>query len=258
MRKNRNGKNATAHRVNDSVKNNVKETTAVAIAATATTNEQQAEAETTSVVVAATNTAKVGKKDALKSLKAVTSQTRIDRKGANATIRLIAERAASGCKDSINVLCALCDVPAELVFTLDIAKVRAAVNEFYPYYVTAEDGRRVNVKIKSVHYSTAYVVEDVIPCQQDAIYEASKRVIKGYFADEETDYLNILARAARARICGIKQRELDATAVYTDVTCSETAKGVTVEDILEAKKRGIFEATKVNVWKKSERFGYYI
>lgn len=251
MGKNRNGKNATAH---DNVKNNVKETTSVVVAAT--TNEQT-EAETTSVV-AATATAKVGKKDALKSLKAVTSQTRTDRKGANATIRLIAERAAQGCKDSINVLCALCDVPAELVFTLDIAKVRAAVNEYYPYYVTMDDGRRVNVKIKSVHYSTAYVVEDVIPCQNDAIYEASKRVIKGYFAEEETDYLNILARAARARICGIKQRELDATAVYTDVTCSDTAKGVTVEDILEAKKRGIFELRKINVWRKSERFGYYI
>ena len=245
MNKKNNGKNATAKRVKKSAKNNVAESNALVLVA-ATTNEQ-AETENTSVMVAAT--AKVGKKDALKSLKIVAANTRNDRKGANATIRLIAERAASGCKDSINVLCALCDVPVDMVYTLDITKVRAAVNAYYPYFVTMEDGRRINVKIRSIHYTTP---------AQDTIDEASKRVIKGYFTDEETDYLNILARAARARICGIKQRELDATAVYTDVTCSDTTKGVTVDDIIEAKKRGIFVATKVNVWRKSERFGYYI
>ena len=104
-------------------------------------------------VVAETKSEKVTSKEVLKAAGSIRASIREERRGANVTIRLIAERAANGDTDAVNILCALCDVPRTALFTLNIDTVRTAVNTYYPFYI--EDGnRKVSVKPVGVWYST--------------------------------------------------------------------------------------------------------
>ena len=85
-------------------------------------------------VVTETKSGKVSSKDVLKAASSIRAAVKEERRGANVTIRLIAERAASGDIDAVNILCALCDVPRTALFTLNLDTVRTAVNTYYPYY----------------------------------------------------------------------------------------------------------------------------
>ena len=89
-------------------------------------------------VIAETKSEKVSSREVLKAAGSLRVAIKEERRGANVTIRLIAERAANGDIDAVNILCALCDVPRTALFTLNIDTVRAAVNAYYPYYI--EDG----------------------------------------------------------------------------------------------------------------------
>ena len=104
-------------------------------------------------VVPKTDNCKVSSKDVLKAAGSLRAAVKEERRGANCTIRLIAERAASGDSAAVDVLCALCDVPRAALFTLNIDTVRAAVNAWYPYFVET-DGRKISVKPVGVWYST--------------------------------------------------------------------------------------------------------
>lgn len=198
----------------------------------------------------ATEQTKVTAKAAIKSISKVAAFVRTERKGANATIRILMEAAQNGDADAINTLCALCDVPTDMAHAITLEDVRHAVNTYYPYVAVTEDGRKINVRPKSVHYSTAASEEET----QD---QARTRVTKGYYTDVVTDYLAALTSAARARTKGQQQIIVDAAKVYEDNKLTTLASGVTVEDISDAKTRG-FDAAKVNVWRYSNMFGYYI
>ena len=214
------------------------------------TNET-ANVQTTNVQVTdqAADQNKVTAKAAIKSISKVAAFVRTERKGVNATIRILMEAAQNGDADAINTLCALCDVPTDRAHAITLDNVRQAVNDNYPYIAVTEDGRKINVRPKSVHYSTAASADET---QEDA----KKRVAKGYYADEVTDYLTALTQAARARTKGQQQIIVDATKVYEDNKLT-TLAGVTVEDVNDAKTRG-FDSAKVNVWRHSNIFGYYI
>lgn len=192
---------------------------------------------------------KVTAKDVIKSISKIAAYVRTERKGVNATIRILMEAAQTGDADAINTLCALCDVPTDMAHAITLEDVRHAVNDNYPYIAVTEDGRKVNVRAKSVHYSTAASDDKT----QD---DAKKRVTKGYYVVELTDYLAALTSAARARTKGQQQIVVDAAKVYEDNKLT-TLAGVTVEDIDDAKTRG-FDSAKVNVWRHSNLFGYYI
>lgn len=195
-----------------------------------------------------TENGKVSSKDVLKAAGSLRAAVKEERRGANCTIRLIAERAASGDSAAVNILCALCDVPRSALFTLDIDKVRAAVNAYYPYFVEVEN-RKVSVKPAGVWYSTANGNEE--------IEDAAKRVQRGYIVAPVSDYLDQLILAAKCRAKGVTPRRVDAEAVYSDNKLSAAAEGVTAEEIDEAKKRRAYSAAAVNVWKK-DRNGFYI
>ena len=197
-----------------------------------------------------TEQAKVTAKVAIKSISRVAAYVRTERRGANATIRILIEAANAGDIDAINTLCALCDVPTDMIHAVTLDIVRAAVNDNYPFVVVNEDGRKINVRAKSVHYTTAASVEET---QEDA----KKRVVKGYYTDEVTDYLTALTSAAKARAKGQKQVVVDANKVYEDNKLTSAA-GVTVEDIRQAIDRKIYSFANVNVWRKNNIFGYYI
>lgn len=192
---------------------------------------------------------KVTAKAAIKSISKVAAFVRTERKGANATIRILMDAAQNGDADAINTLCALCDVPTDMAHAITLEDVRHAVNTYYPYVAMTEAGRKINVRAKSVHYSTAASDDKT----QD---DAKKRVVKGYYVEEITDYLTALTQAARARAKGQQQIIVDAAKVYEDNKLT-TLADVTVEDVTDAKTRG-FDATKVNVWRHSSIFGYYI
>lgn len=193
---------------------------------------------------------KVPTKTAIKSIGKIAAYVRSERKGANATIRILIEAANNGDVDAINTLCALCDVPTDLLHAVTLDIVRQAVNTYYPFVIVTEDGRRINVKAKSVHYTTASSDEET---QEDA----KKRVVKGYYADEVTDYLVALTSAARARAKGQKQVFVDSDKVYEDNKMTSQT-GVTVDEIKQAIDRKIFSFANVNVWRKNNIFGYYI
>ena len=216
------------------------------------TNNESANVQTTNVQVTdqATEQNKVNAKAAIKSISKVAAFVRAERKGANATIRILMEAANNGDLDAINTLCALCDVPTDLIHAVTLDNVRTAVNDYYPYVAVMDDGRKINVKAKSVHYTTAATDEET----QE---QAKKRVVKGYYADEVTDYLTALTQAAKARAKGQKQIMMDANKVYGDNKMA-SATGVTVEDIRQAIERKIFSFANVNVWRKNNIFGYYI
>lgn len=199
-------------------------------------------------VVTESNNGKVSSKDVLKAAGSIRASIKEERRGANVTIRLIAERAANGDTDAVNILCALCDIPRTALFTLNIATVRNAVNAYYPYFVEV-DGRKVSVKPVGVWYTTANENET----QEDA----SQRVQRGYRAVAVVDYLDQLIKAAKCRAKGVTPRCVDSNAIYNDIALSETADDITCNEIDDAKERKTYLAGAVNIWKK-DRNGFYI
>ena len=199
-------------------------------------------------VVTETKSGKVSSKDVLKAAGSIRAAIKEERRGANVTIRLIAERAASGDADAVNILCALCDVPRTALFTLNIDIVRTAVNTYYPYFVEVEN-RKVSVKPVGVWYSTKI--------EGESIEDASERVQRGYRAVEVADYLDMLIKAAKSRAKGVTPRCVDADAIYNDIALSEVAEGITSAEIDEAKARRVYASDAVNVWHK-DRTGFYI
>ena len=214
------------------------EETAAAVVCVPIETETETEAES----------GKVSSKEVLKAAGSLRAAVKEERRGANVTIRLIAERAAAGDAAAVNILCALCDVPRSALFTLDIDKVRAAVNAYYPYFVEVEN-RRVSVKPAGVWYSTNNEDEN----QEDA----AKRVQRGYIAAAVVDYLDQLILAAKCRAKGVTPRRVDVEAVYEDNKLSAAAAGITAAEIDEAKKRRAYSQNAANVWKK-DRNGFYI
>lgn len=199
-------------------------------------------------VVTESNNDKVSSKDVLKAAGSIRASIREERRGANVTIRLIAERAANGDTNAVNILCALCDVPRAALFTLNIATVRNAVNAYYPYYIQ-DDNRKVSVKPVGVWYST----ENGEETQADA----SKRVKRGYRAVAVVDYLDMLIKAAKSRAKGVTPRCVDSNAIYNDIALSEIADGISVTEIKDAKQRRAYSSNAANVWHK-DRTGFYI
>lgn len=199
-------------------------------------------------VVAESNNGKVSSKEVLKAAGSLRAAVKEERRGANCTIRLIAERAAAGDAAAVDVLCALCDVPRAALFSLNVDTIRAAVNSYYPYYMELE-GRKVSVKPQGVWYSTA--------ADGEAIEDAAKRVQRGYVAVSVADYLDQLIRAAKSRAKGVQPRRVEADVIYNNIELSEAAEGITATEIDEAKKRKAYLSGAVNVWKR-DRNGYYI
>ena len=199
-------------------------------------------------VVSESNNGKVSSKEVLKAAGSLRAAVKEERRGANCTIRLIAERAASGDTAAVDILCALCDVPRSALFSLNIDTVRAAVNAWYPYYIK-DDNRKVSVKPVGVWYSTA--------AEGEAIEDAAKRVQRGYRAVAVTDYLDQLIKAAKSRAKGVQPRCVDADAIYNDIALSDAAEGITAKEIDEAKQRKAYLPNAANVWHK-DRTGFYI
>ena len=195
-----------------------------------------------------TESGKVSSREVLKAASTIRAAIKEERRGANVTIRLIAERAVNGDTDAVNILCALCDVPRSALYSLNIDIVRNAVNSYYPYYI--EDGtRKVSVKPVGVWYSTKM--------EGESIEDASERVKRGYRAVEVVDYLDMLIKAAKSRAKGVSPRCVDSNAIYNDIALSETAEGVTCNEIDEAKQRKSYLSGVANVWHR-DRAGFYI
>ena len=199
-------------------------------------------------VVTETKSGKVSSREVLKAAGSIRAAIKEERRGANVTIRLIAERAANGDIDAVNILCALCDVPSEALFTLNIDIVRTAVNTYYPYFVEVEN-RKISVKPVGVWYSTNN--------GEETKDDAAKRVQRGYRAVEVADYLDMLIKAAKSRAKGVTPRCVDADAIYSDIALSETAEGIAATEIDEAKERKSYLSGAANVWHK-DRTGFYI
>lgn len=209
---------------------------------------QTEEAAATLPAVKEAEIGKVSSKDVLKAAGSLRAAVKEERRGANCTIRLIAERAAAGDTAAVDVLCALCDIPRAALFSLNLDTIRAAVNAWYPYYI--EDGtRKVSVKPAGVWYTTA--------ASDEAIEDAAKRVQRGYMVVPVTDYLDQLIKAAKCRAKGITPRRVDSDAVYSDNKLSTAAAGITASDIDAAKQRRVYASDAANVWHK-DRYGFYI
>lgn len=191
---------------------------------------------------------KVSKKEVLKAAGGLRAAVKIERRGANCTIRLIAERAAAGDAAAVNILCALCDVPKSALFTLNIDTVRAAVNTYYPYYIEHE-GRKISVKAAGVWYSERN--------GEETIENAAKSVKRGYIVAVVNDYLDQLILAAKCRAKGVQPRLVEAANVYEDLRLSVAAEGITSKEIDDAKARRAYSPTAANIWKK-DRNGFYI
>lgn len=191
---------------------------------------------------------KVSSKEVLKAAGSIRATIKEERRGANVTIRLIAERAANGDSDAVNILCALCDVPRTALYSLNINIVRNAVNTYYPYYIE-DANRKVSVKPVGVWYSTEN--------GEETMEDAAKRVKRGYRAIAVVDYLDMLIKAAKSRAKGITPRCVDADAVYDDIALSEAADDITCNEIDDAKQRKSYLAGAANVWHK-DRTGFYI
>ena len=207
------------------------------------------ESDTTTALAVVTESGKVSSKDVLKAAGSIRAAIKEERRGANVTIRLIAERAANGDTDAVNILCALCDVPKSALFTLNIDIVRNAVNSYYPYYIEM-DGRKVSVKPVGVWYSTKM--------EGESIEDASERVQRGYRAIAVVDYLDMLIKAAKSRAKDVTPRCIDSNAVYNDIALSEVADGITCKDIDDAKARKAYSSNAANVWHKHSLLGFYI
>lgn len=217
---------------------------------TVETNEEATAAAVISLPITAETekSGKVTSKEVLKAAGSLRAAVKEERRGANCTIRLIAERAASGDAAAVNILCALCDVQRSALFSLNIDTIRAAVNAYYPYYMEV-DGRKVSVKPAGVWYSTANGNEQA--------EDAAKRVQRGYIAAAVVDYLDQLISAAKCRAKGVHPRRVDVETVYSDNKLSAAAAGISAAEIEEAKKRRAYSPNAANVWKK-DRNGFYI
>lgn len=191
---------------------------------------------------------KVSSKEVLKAAGGLRAAVKQERRGANCTIRLIAERAAAGDTAAVNILCALCDVPKSALFTLNIDTVRAAVNAWYPYFIESS-GRKISVKAAGVWYSERN--------GEETIENAAKRAKRGYIVAVVNDYLDQLITAAKCRAKGVEPRRVEAEAVYSDLRLSEVAEGITSKEIDDAKQRRAYSPTEANIWKK-DRNGFYI
>lgn len=192
---------------------------------------------------------KVSSKEVLKAAGSLRAAVKEERRGANCTIRLIAERAANGDAAAVDILCALCDVPRAALYSLNIDIVRAAVNAYYPYYIET-DGRKVSAKARGVWYTGA--------CDNEDIAEAAKRVTRGYIVTPVVDYLEQLITAAKCRAKGITPRRVEAGVVYSDNKLSTAANGITAAEIDAAKQRRVYSPGAANVWHKNNIFGFYI
>ena len=199
---------------------------------------------------------KVTSKEILKAAGSLRAAVKEERRGANCTIRLIAERAVSGDAAAVDILCALCDVPRNVLFTLNIATVRAAVNAYYPYYIET-DGRKVSVKPAAVWYSTELPQVGKAKVNEP-IEDAAKRVQRGYIVRPVADYLDQLILAAKCRAKGVTPRRVDAESIYNNIELSEVAEGITCTDIDDAKARRAYSPNRVNVWHKHSLLGFYI
>ena len=197
-----------------------------------------------------TESGKVTSNEVLRAAGSLRAAVKEERRGANCTIRLIAERAAAGDTAAVDVLCALCDVPRAALFSLTIDTIRAAVNSWYPYY-TETEARRVNVRAAGVWYTEQSTESG------ETEETASKRVKRGYRAAVVDDYLEQLIRAAKSRAKGITPRRVDADTIYSDNKLSAAADGITAAEIDTAKERRAYSDTAANVWKR-DRNGYYI
>ena len=194
---------------------------------------------------------KVDAKAAIKSITKVAKLIRAERIGINATIRLLIESVENGNEDARNVICALLDIPTDLVHSVTVEHIRNAVNDYYPYIGVIGE-RRINVKIKSVYYTTAH------DTQGKDIEKAVHMVTTGYYAIQANDYLQILTSAAKARAKGIKQKQLDSEAVYKSKDFAEVDKNVTVTELIAAANNREYKHDGVTVWRKHSLFGYYI
>lgn len=231
-----------------SAKKNATKNVANIVSVKAVEVKAESESPVTSLPAATESENKVSSKDVLKAAGSIRAAIKEERRGANVTIRLIAERAASGDADAVNILCALCDVPRTALYSLNINIVRNAVNAYYPYYIE-KDNRRISVKPVGVWYST----ENGEETQADA----SKRVQRGYRAVEVVDYLDMLIKAAKSRAKGVQPRCVDSGAIYEDIALSEIADGITTTEIDDAKERKSYLSGAANVWHK-DRNGFYI
>ena len=240
--------NRTAKRVNNRC-NSAEETCAAVVLENVEPQSQTDAAAVAGLPVATeTKNGKVSSKDVLKAAGSLRAAVKEERRGANCTIRLIAERAASGDAAAVDILCALCDVPRAALYSLNIDTIRAAVKSYYPYYIET-DGRKVSVKPVGVWYSTA--------ASDEAIDDAAKRVQRGYRAAVVVDYLDQLIKAAKCRAKGVTPRRVDVDAIYSNIELSEVAEGIACKDIDEAKARRAYSPNAVNVWRK-DRNGFYI
>lgn len=232
-------------------KTNVKRNATKQVASVVSVDTVRVESESPVVglpVAKETESEKVSSKDVLKAAGSIRMAIKEERRGANVTIRLIAEKAANGDTDAVNILCALCDVPRNALFTLNINTVRNAVNSYYPYYIE-DNGRKISVKPVGVWYTDK--------AEGESMEDAAKRVKRGYRAVEVVDYLDMLIKAAKSRAKGITPRCVDADAIYNDITLSEVADGITATEIDDAKQRKAYLSGAANVWHK-DRNGFYI
>ena len=246
MTKKNNRANSAQNRTRvNNLRNSADETrTAVVVENIATESETSV-----NLPAAAAANGKVTSKDVLRAAGSIRAAVKEERRGANVTIRLIAERAAAGDTSAVDILCALCDVPRAALFSLNLDTIRTAVNAWYPYYV--EDGtRRVNVRPVGVWYTEKAETAE-------AAEAAAKRVKRGYRAVAVVDYLDALIKAAKSRAKGIAPRCVDSNAVYSDCKMNSEADGITATEIDEAKERRTYSETAANVWRR-DRNGFYI
>lgn len=191
---------------------------------------------------------KVSSREVLKAAGSLRAAVKEERRGANVTIRLIAELAANGDTNAVNILCALCDVPRTALYSLNINIVRNAVNSYYPYY-TESEGRKISVKPVGVWYSTAN--------SEETQADASQRVQRGYRAVTVVDYLDMLIKAAKSRAKGVTPRCVDSESIYNDIALSDVCDDISATEIDEAKQRKSYLSGVANVWHK-DRNGFYI
>lgn len=247
MTKKSNRANSAQNRTRVNSRRNSAEETRAAVVVE---NPAQIDAEAAALpAVKETKSGKVSSKDVLRAAGSIRAAVKEERRGANVTIRLIAERAAAGDAAAVDILCALCDVPRTALFSLNLDTIRTAVNAYYPYFTEVEN-RKVSVKPVGVWYSTA-------ADGGEAIENAAKRVKRGYRAVAVVDYLDMLIKAAKSRAKGITPRCVDSNALYSDCKMSDAADGITAAEIDEAKERHIYCATAANVWRR-DRNGFYI
>ena len=248
MKPNKTNRANRAKKVNNVNQVNNVNTRSVETAAEVIPAIEAVEVESVPAVKETPKNEKVTSKEVLKAAGNLRAAVKEERRGANCTIRLIAERAAAGDAAAVDVLCALCDVPRAALYSLNIDIIRAAVNAYYPFFVEV-DNRKVSVKPVGVWYSTNNGDEE--------IEAAAKRVQRGYIVAHVGDYLDQLIKAAKCRAKGVTPRRVDAEAIYNDIALSDAAVGITCKDIDEAKARRAYSPNAANVWKK-DRNGFYI